>query len=148
MRAAILSLFALGAALPALAESYEGSWQFRTDRFQPNCTISGVMEIKKPNAKGVSTCRFESVQFCPGGISYRVAQDCTARTDKGTLTIMSKVTKVISVTPKESLNAVERSYAPDNFAVTLSKDASEMLGEFFSLSRAPVKFWRKKDLVS
>jgi hypothetical protein len=153
-----LALAALAFAPTAAADrtlaagaSLAGRWEFRTGPIGAAgaCDIAGSINIERANAQGVHPCRFESIQTCPNSpIAYKVAQSCTARVTGNTVSIVSRVERIISVEPAENLEAVRRGYAPDNFTVRINTGATEMIGRFYSHGESEVRFWRPRQLTS
>jgi hypothetical protein len=148
------ALLAAGFAAQALAETPTGRWQFETDPINRTCKLSGEMTVwpsKEKNAKpGLFGCRFIAVQSCTGEppIEIKVTQTCTAAQSGNQVSITSAIEKTVSVTPKEMLDTVLKSYAPDHFMVSLNAAGDQMNGMFHSLSRAAVRFRRLEDLSS
>jgi hypothetical protein len=134
------------------APSPEGKWEFKTDVLNDRCTISGEMQIKQVGQGEARrfTCTFRAVQACKGGPikSIQTDQSCTLTQIGPKITIVSKVTAIVSTDPKELMQGMDRRYAPDNFYVTINAHGDEMDGMFESMGEAPVKFRRKGELIS
>lgn len=126
-----------------------GEWSFETAKVNANCALSGDISIWK--ARDGYACRFVATQSCTGSppIEIKVAQSCTAKQSGDKVEIVSKIDRTVSVKPADLKDAVDQSYAADNFSVRLNKAGDEMTGKFHSLSEAFVRFRRHtNDLVS
>lgn len=155
-RGAITASLLAGACLAAPAafarepaKTPEGEWSFETAKVNANCLLSGDISIWK--ARDGYACRFVATQSCTGSppIEIKVAQSCTAKQTGDRVEIVSKIDRTVSVKPTDLKDAVDASYAADNFSVRLNKAGDEMTGKFHSLSEAFVRFRRHtNDLVS
>jgi len=157
----IAGLAALVVIPPSLAQGrvhgaggeLSGQWRFETAELEGKaCRISGEMTIRPAAGEGRFTCEFVSRETCqrePANTFQVVRQICTASLDKGELTILSRVGKVLDAGPADVRSVLMNpaSYRADNFRLQ-PRSASEMTGEFFSINRARVRFWREEDLVS
>jgi hypothetical protein len=149
----IATLVVLGSAGMACAQDISGRWRFETASLpSKDCRIAGEIQFSKASAAGAWTCEFTSRETCrrtPRDTFQDVRQSCTATLQTGEITIRSKVERILDAGPPELREELLSStaYRPDNFTVrTIS--AREMRGEFFSINRAGVRFWRVEDLVS
>jgi hypothetical protein len=134
------------------APSPEGKWEFKTELLNDRCTISGEMLIAEAGQGEAKrfTCKFRAVQACTGGAIKRIETDqsCTLTQTGSRVSIVSKLTGVVSTEPKELMQGMDRRYAPDNFFVTINSRGDQMDGRFESMGEAPVKFRRKGELIS
>jgi hypothetical protein len=151
-RAALLITLALtGAAEAQLRKppSPEGDWSFTTAAFRADCALSGEMTVRRTGDNAFS-CSFDAEWSCKSGPlrKVRTEQSCAA-TQAGTeFMVKSKLDRVVSADPGETLGWLRKAYAPDNFEVTINSRGDEMDGLFRSYDSAPVKFRRKTQLIS
>ncbi|MEP7211208.1 MAG: hypothetical protein ABI740_10260 [Alphaproteobacteria bacterium] len=149
--------FCLGLACfagAASAEGVAGSWKFRTDALPSNgCFISGDIAFTKTAKADEFACVFVSQEDClnADGVKtfQKVRQSCSAHVAGRQVVITSKVERMLDAGPASLRERLMRfsSYAPDNFAVELN-NKGELTGQFQSLQKSGVRFWRDVDLVS
>jgi hypothetical protein len=78
----------------------------------------------------------------------KTEQSCTAKQAGAAFTVTSKLNRVVSADPGETLSWLRQAYAPDNFEVTINPRGDRMDGMFKSYDSAPVRFRRKGELIS
>ena len=147
----ILALVSASAAEAQLkkAPSPEGGWNFATTTFRADCALTGEMTVRKTGDNAFS-CTFNAEWSCRSGPLRRVKteQSCVATQAGAAFTVTSKLDRVISADPGETLTWLRQAYAPDNFEVTINGRGDQMDGMFKSYDSAPVKFRRKGELIS
>lgn len=147
LAAAILFVAPLANAERAAPDEIAGAWQFETGLFDGDCRITGQATFTPTGLKGAYACKFVSEQRCgKGGAAMyaKVEQTCTAQRVGKQVAIKSKVARIVEERPvKDGL------YYADNFIVSMSKTATEMVGGHYDAIRtATARFWRQMDLVS
>jgi hypothetical protein len=148
-----LAVVALATALPTHADALSGRWRFETAQLaEKGCRIEGEVTFRRASNGGGYVCEFVSRETCrrsPADTFQLVKQSCTARPEQDELVILSTVTSILDAGPPDLRAALMdiRSYRADNFRLT-QRSPSEMTGEFYSIHRATVRFWREEDLVS
>jgi hypothetical protein len=137
----------------AQAEDISGRWRFETGRLQAtDCVIAGEMTFRRTPDKTAWTCEFVSRETCnrePEDTWIDVKQTCEARASGDAISVLSNVSRILSAGPRragEPEYDISR-YKADNFTVAPNRKG-ELVGEFHSIQRAAVRFWRIEDLVS
>lgn len=140
-------------ASPALADDLAGRWKFETaDIAAKDCRIAGDIQFTRSSTPGGYACSFVSRETCdrePEDTFQVVKQTCIATLQSGELTILSRVERIMDAGPASQRGMLmdPDTYRADNFKLKPTS-AAEMLGEFFSINRAKVRFWREEDLTS
>ena len=131
------------------APSPAGGWSFATNVFRANCTLAGEMTVRETSA-GAFSCSFQADWTCKAGPlrAVRTKQTCVATQSGDQLVVTSKLAKIVSADPADTMDWLNTAYAPDNFEVTINRRGDEMDGLFRSYDTAPVKFRRKGELIS
>ena len=153
-RSAAIGFAVICFAEAASAESVAGRWKFLTDALPSNgCFISGEMVMRATAKTNEFVCAFVSQEDCVtfAGVKtfQRVQQSCTARVSGKSVTISSKVEKIVDAGPanlRDRMMQLE-TYSPDDFSVELNTHG-ELVGLFHSRQQSGVRFWRDADLVS
>jgi hypothetical protein len=127
-----------------------GRWKFKTVLEATGCVITGEIRFRKAPAPLDYVCTFRSREDCDRAppTFTEVDQSCMARVTGGEIAITSKVEKIADAGPPDFAKAMieSQAYQADNFLVHFEK--GELVGLFYSMNRAMVRFWRDVDLVS
>jgi len=124
-------------------------WSFATSDFRGGCKLEGNITLSETRADTFS-CSFDANWTCPANAlrSVRTKQSCSATQAGARILVTSKLDKIVSADPADSITWLKSAYAPDNFDVTINMRGDEMTGLFKSHDIAPVKFRRKAELIS
>jgi hypothetical protein len=154
VRRLLPAVLACALALPAAAQlkkspSAEGDWQFVTNDFRGGCKLAGEITLTETQANAF-TCAFEANWTCTTGAlhSVRTKQTCSATQIGAKVFVKAKLEKIVSADPPEAMSWLTSAYAPDNFDLSINNRGDEMTGLFKSYDVAPVKFKRKRELIS
>jgi hypothetical protein len=131
------------------APSPAGEWGFKTEKMGYGCALAGEISIKQMADKSYS-CNFKAVWGCElrQPKSVETDQSCIATQAGSDITITSKIEKITRVDPADMTDFMRQRYAADHFAVKINPRGDEMDGIFHSYGQAPVKFRRKRELIS
>jgi hypothetical protein len=153
-RAVAAALVLSGAAAPLAhaakpTDELAGDWLLETSDFDLNCHITGTINFRPTSVPGVYSCAFTSEQICKSeGVEDRyikVRQTCAAQKVGKQVAIKSKVARLLEHRGFD----YEPGYWADNFIVTLTDNALEMVGQHYDEQRQlKARFWRDRDLLS
>jgi hypothetical protein len=159
--AALAASSILGIATPSAAGQQgavdlSGPWRFQTAGFDGDCTMGGIIRMKRAAQAGSYMCDMLVETQCRNSEDglyeyWRVKETCTAKQAGQRVQITGAITQIEEAKLfGENLSDEDReAYVPDNFVVTLQPGGQEMKGQLVDqVRRLAARLWRDAELVS